>query len=308
MDAKLEFRRFSGASSEEARLISFSFSKDVYTPYTSLTARISADGTDFSDICEILLYVNGRLVHFGMCDTIEKTVSESGTILTLASSGFTSQLCRNQLEPGLKSGISVDSLFEDYYTFPNVTHEKNNDESSYIFVKNGAVVWDGIVNLSYKLYGTYPFILGTNCVRLTSPEAPAEFSFDDSQIIERGSGSSCRKIVSDFHMADINGDYGSFDLSVDFAADRKVVRHTYLELDRQFLYDPVQALEYRAKYTRRASEWHFCRYSGYSGEDLSDLVSFGSISGMKICAVRITGDSRGIVTELSVYNDGFFNT
>ena len=76
----------------------------------------------------------------------------------IESRGFTSLLCQNQIEPGLKTNISFNSLMDVYYTLPYVTHEDNSDTGNYIYVKDNSNMWDGVVNLSYKLYGNYPFI------------------------------------------------------------------------------------------------------------------------------------------------------
>lgn len=76
---------------------------------------------------------------------------------------------------------------------------------------------------------------------------------------------------------------------------------------KQFLYSPQEALVYRDKYDKRAGLEYYCLYSGYNGEDLSDLVSFGSLQKRKISLVKIYGGSNGIFTELGVYVDDFNN-
>ena len=307
MNAQIVLRRTDGAaSSEETRLLSFHFVKEAYTPYTTLTAVIDTEEENFLSVCEALFYINDKLVHHGLIDSIEKTETEKGRTVTLASRGFTSQLCQNQLQPGLIENISINSLMDSYYVLPFVTHENSSDSTGYIYVKSSSTMWDGVVNLTYKQNGIYPYIQGTNCVRTTAEQNPHTFTFDDSQLISRGSAGSFRRMISDFHMADISGNYGNCDLTDSEAVNRFIVRNRYLELDRQFLYNPQQALEYRDKFAKRASQRYFCRYSGYSGEDLNDLVSFGEISSKRICKIDIAGDYSGIFTELSVYYDGFY--
>ena len=73
----------------------------------------------------------------------------------------------------------------------------------------------------------------------------------------------------------------------------------------RFLYSPQQALVYRDKYEFRGRERVFCSYSGYRGEDLNDLVSFGDISAERIGSVAVKGSSKGIFTEVGVYRDKF---
>lgn len=307
MNIKIRIVMTSGETAEYSQIMSFRFVKEAYTPYTSLSVSMIADNNDYGcSAAEIFMYAGDTAIHHGFIDTVEYTKSFGKNIVSITSRGFTAMLCQNQLEPGLVSGISIDKLIDGYYTLPYVTHE-NNDSSGYIYVKSNSSIWDGVVNLSYKLCGTYPYIRGTNCVRITAETNPSEFSYNQSSEIETGSSSSLKRVISDFNMSDINDSYGEFTLTDDEIVSRKIVRHKVFELDRQFLYNPQEALEYRDKYVRRGSIRKFCRYSGYNGEDLMDKVTFEDVSGARICRIEITGDSKGIFTELSVYNDGFYN-
>jgi hypothetical protein len=206
----------------------------------------------------------------------------------------------------MKTGVSINSLMDSYYTFPYVTHENNSDASNYIFVKNNSSMWDGIVNLSYKLCGTYPYIRGTNGVRITPESSPQQFTYQSSGLITSGTELTYRRMISGFHMSDINGDYGNYDLIDPDVTAKKIVRHKFFELARQFLSDPQQALVFRDKYTARAAERTFCSYCGYNGEDLSDTATFGDVTGRRITALEINGSHKGIFTEVSTYRDKFY--
>lgn len=306
MQARIVIKRAGGQTAEEQRLLSFGFVKEAYTPYTSLTAKVKAESGEILDIAEVSLYVGDTLVHHGLSDSAEYTDTSDGAVLTIHSKGFTSLLCRNQLEPGLKTDISVNSLMDSFYTLPFVTHEDNSDTSGYIYVKSGATLWDGVANLSYKQSGMYPYIRGTNCVRITQEQSPVHFQYSDSELISKGRGSLYSRLVSYYHMGDLNGEYGGYELLNSNVMSFNIVRHVYFELDRQFLYDPQQALEYRNKYSARASVRYFCRYCGYKGEDLCDTAAFGEVTSGRIGRIEITGNSSGIVTEISVYSDGFY--
>ena len=306
MKVKIAVKRTDGTSFEETRLISFSFVKDVYTPCTVLSARILAEEDYYASAAEIMLSVGERLIHHGLIDTLECTSTKGRNIVSLTSRGFTSLLCQNQLEPGMITGISFNDLMDSYYELPNVTNEDNSDNSGYIFVKNNSTMWDGAVNLAYKLGGMYPYIRGTNCVRITAEQNPSVFTYDESVLTESGSAVSCKRMISSFHMADISGEYGTYELEDDTITERGIIRHKYFELDRQFLYSPQDALEYRDKFAKRGSFRRFCRYCGYNGEDLCDLVSFGSVQSRRIGRIEVSGDGSGVFTELSVYNDGFY--
>ena len=304
-DAYLRFRNTDASVFTEASLLSFAFRKDAYTAYTSLTARAVTAEDIFPDAAEVELYVGNILVHHGLIDQLTAETSGGSTVATVVSRGFTSLLCQNQIEPGMKLNVSVNSLMDGYYTLPYVTHENNSDTSNYIFVKNNSTMWDGVVNLSYKLFGTYPYIRGTNCVRVTPVSQPQEFTYSGSELLSTGSAISGRRLTSHFHMSDINGDFGNFDLTDNDVLAQKIVRHRFFELDRQFLMNPQDALVFRDKYCTRAWKRRFCTYSGYNGEDISDLVTFSGVTVERIAAVKITGSSAGIVTELSVYRDKF---
>ncbi|MBE6864525.1 MAG: hypothetical protein E7495_08235 [Ruminococcus flavefaciens] len=289
----------------EEKLLDFTFRKDAYVPYTMFRCSIAADHQSFSDTAEIQLVINRHAVHHGLLDSITAETSGEGTILKITSKGFTSLLCQNQIEPGLKSGVSINSLMDGFYTLPYVTHENNSDTSNYIYVKKNSSMWDGVANLSYKLCGTYPYIRGTNCVRITPYPNPQVTSYTADQLISVGMTESGQNLVSNFHMADINGDFGTYDLQDDDVAARKIIRHKYFDLDMQFLQSPQDALVYRDKFCSRASVGKFCTYSGNNGEDLSDVVSFPGVTSKRISAVSIYGSQSGIFTRLDVYEDGF---
>ena len=301
----IKIRNTDGTEYTEDRLLSFRFRKDAYLPYTLLSGKIVSDGRIFTDAAEIFLCVEGFTVHHGLIDQITTETSGGICLTSFVSRGFTSLLCQNQLEPGMITGVSINSLMDSFYTLPYVTHENNSDTSSYIYVSSNSTMWDGVVNLSYKLCGTYPYIRGDNCVRITPFPEPESFSYTDDELLSAGSEFTGRRLMSHFHMADISGHYGTYDLTDSDVTARKIIRHKYFELDMEFLNDPQQALAYRDKYACRAWKRLFCKYSGYNGEDISDTLTFNDVSNERISAVTITGNSSGITTSLSVFHDRF---
>lgn len=305
MTAVLLFRNINSSDTQEAKLLSFGFKKDVYTPFTSLTANFIASTTDTSTVSEVMLYINNRLVHHGIIDSITVTRSRGVKTGHLISSSFTCMLRQNQLEPGLYTNISINSLMDSMIAIPYVTHQNSSDTSGYIYVLKGSTMWDGVVNLCYKQTGHHPYIRGTNCIMLDPYSQPESFSYTEGSVIASGEGISTKHLVSDLHMADIDEHYGTFDLHDPDAGVRNIVRHLYFDLDKRFLYDPTQALQFRDKISTRAWKRHFITYSGYRGEDLSDLATFGSLTDRRISAVEITGSREGIFTEISVYDDRF---
>ena len=305
MTAAIGIRSSSGALFTERNVLSFSFSKELYTPYSTLTARICTSALSYDDAAEVLLLLDGNTVHHGLIDSIKCEQKNGCRFVSISSRSFTSLLCQNQIEPGLKMNISFNMLMEDYYTLPYVTHENDSDTSSYIYVRPNTSMWDAAANLTYKRRGTYPYIRGTNTVMMSPVLSPSSFDLNGEKFISSGTEVINSRLASDYHMADIDGNYGSFDLTDSDAAPLKIVRHKYFDLDMRFLYSPQQALVYRDKYDFRGRKMIFCSYSGYHGEDLNDLVSFGSISGERIGYVSVNGSSKGVFTEVGVYRDKF---
>ena len=287
-------------------IISFSFRKNAYIPYTQLSVQFVTTTGTIPNAAEIKLVIDNNVVHHGLIDTVETRTNCSKNIHTITSTGFTSLLCRNQIEPGLKPNISLNSLMDGFYTIPYVTHENNSDTSNYIYVKNNSSMWDSIANLSYKLLGTYPYIRETNKVMITPFTAPVTYTFSTTERIVLGQGVNYRRLISNYHMADINGEYGTFDLEDADVLQKKIVRHEYFDLDRRFLHDPQQALVYRDKFDSRESKFAYIEYYGYRGEDLFDKVKISPLSTpMRITDIMIKGSDSRIITRLSYYIDKF---
>ncbi len=282
----------------------FSFIKEAYTPYSYFSAMFDADDMPDDEWLYARFNVNYNNISQGVVDTL-KIVEENGKKMGYVTArSYTSLLLENQLPPGMYSRLSINKLFEDYFKLETITHEDNSDES-YIFVKQGSSMWDGVVNLSYKLTGRYPYIRSENVIMISDPQDPMNLTFNDDVILRIGSELDTRRLISSFHMADIEGNYGTYNLTNQEADARDIVRNRYFDLDRRFLYDPLQGCQFRDAMANRKFKRKFFTYSGYMGEDLGDRVTFGDVENGRISAVRITGNISGLFTELSVYEDSF---
>ena len=104
--------------------------------------------------------------------------------------------------------MSIDKLIDEYYHIPYVTHEKGETEN-YIYIKRGTSMWDAVVSLAYKLYNTYPYINGQNKIMLMAGTPKKELVLNDDSLLNYGTEVNTRRFVSDFHMEDIDGIYGS---------------------------------------------------------------------------------------------------
>ncbi len=305
MNVKIQIKKNDSSSLEEIEILSFSFKKNLYTPYTMLTANFIANNSDYLSVCEIILIIDNKTIHHGLIDSFE--ISEKNGVKTgkIISRGFTSLLLQNQIEPGIKNNISLNSLLDNYYPLNYITHEDNSNTENYIYVQNRSSMWDGVVTLAYKLGGSYPFIESANCVRITPKPEPVHLSFSDSYITAYGILNDFSNLISNFDMPDIEGNYGIYTLENSDVTANKIIRHKYIDFDREFLYDPQQALIFRNKISGKAKLCYYIEYSGYNGEDLTDTVSFKSIDTKKIGLVNIKGSPKGIFTRTGVYFDDF---
>ena len=284
-------------------ILGFVFAKDAYTPYSQLTVTFKAGGIIPSQGAEIFFWVGTNEVHHGFIDTYSVNEESGFKKAVITSRSYTSLLLDSQLPPGLYTNISINSLMTDYAAMPFVTYEGDSTES-YIYVKNGSSIWDGISNLSYKLFGKYPYIRGSNHVTFNAYPDAQTFTYTDGQLTSKGSGIDTRKLVSFFSMADINDQYGSYTCTEQEAAARNISRSRYFEHDRRFLYAPQQAVEFRDKMSMRGWSEKFFTYSGYGGEDLFDAAVYNNVQS-DITSVKITGNRNGISTRIGLYTDKF---
>lgn len=304
-DIKLEIIKNDSSVIQEPEIISFSFKKNLYMSYTMLNISFIAGNSDYTSPCEIKFTVNNRTIHHGLVDSfeiIEKNDVKTGKIV---SRGFTSLLLQNQIEPGIINNISLNRLIDEFYNMNYITHEDNSNTENYIYVHNRSTMWDGVVTLAYKLYRTYPFIESSNCIRITSKLEPVSFSYNDRDLMSYGRINDFSNIISHFDMPDIEGNYGTYTLQDSDAVSNKIIRHKYIELDRDFLYNPQEALIFRNKIANKAKLCRYMEYCGYKGEDLTDTVSFKDIENKKIGFLSIKGSRNGIFTRIGVYYDSF---
>ncbi|SEL10727.1 hypothetical protein SAMN02910353_01905 [Ruminococcus sp. YRD2003] len=293
------------ASDTIFKVLSFSFTKDAYTPFTRLTAVFEAH-TAVPETAQLAwFYVNGNFIHQGFIDTFRITEEGGFRRGIITSRGFTAQYLQNQLEPGLYTNMSLNDLMDEYMQLPYVTHE-DCGTSSYIFVKNGSTQWDGIVNIAFKVYGKHPYIRGTNCVMVNRDSSANTFAYDEASLLSRGSERDTRGLVYFWSMENMQEEYGDYTLTDSDAYDSYIRRCRYFELDRRFLYEPQRAPEFRDKMAARGWKRSFFSYSGYRGEDLFDSAQAGGVT-RDITSVRITGGKNGIITEIGMYSDKFVN-
>ena len=97
MEVKVQIRKVSGSPIEELSVISFSFKKNLYQPYTMLNVVFMAENNDYMSVNEVLLYIDGKLIHHGIVDTFEVFDKNGVKTGKVTSRGFTSLLMQNQI-------------------------------------------------------------------------------------------------------------------------------------------------------------------------------------------------------------------
>lgn len=304
-NAALKLKLSNGTYYSPAGLIGFKCRKERYTPYSSLDVTAVCSSSDnVSDVREVRLEIGGKAVHSGIMDNM--TIYESGGLkrIRITSRGFTSMLSQNELEPGLLAGITLNKLMSEKMAVPNITWQSSAESVRYIYVKEHDSQWTAIVNLGLTLNGQYPYIGSTNEIRLTQRTADVLIP---QNVYEVGSTEDYSKIASHYHMKDVNGDY-SYNYTDGYAEGRGIIRHKYVNFDRQFLALADFGLQYKLNFSRRGCRSKFMRYLGWCGEELRSRVKFPDGTVAEVSAVEISGNAKkGIFTMTSCYYDKYCN-
>lgn len=305
-NAVLRLRLADGSYYSPLGLVGFKCVKERYTPYSSLDVTAVCGLSDnISDVREVRLEIGGKAVHSGILDNM--SVTENGGVkrLRITSRGFSSMLSQNELEPKLMAGITLNQLMSESTAVPNVTWENNADAVRYIYVKEHDSQWSAVVSLGLTLNGQYPYIGGTNEVRLTKKSAEV---FVPKNVYETGGTEDYSKTASHYHMKDVNGDY-SYNYTDGYAESRGIVRHKYVNFDRQFLSLSDFGLQYKLNFSRRGCKSRFIRYLGWCGEGVRSTVKFPGGAVYEVSAVEISGNAKkGVFTKTECYFDCYCNT
>lgn len=298
----------SSIAKEFSQCLSLNYVKEYYTPYSTLKASFVLS-SDVGEIIDVELCVNGVTVHKGIVDTMDVKVLSSYRSLSITSRSHTSMLGQNEITPGTLAGVSLNTLMTNYIQIPNVYHENLSATSNYIYVKDHASLWEAVTNLCLKQYNTYPYIANVNTVRYTSPASVKSIvlSKDNKNIVSSGNSFNYTNMISAYHMMNTEGTYNTFNRTDTFVSAREIVRHKHIAFDKQWLDNPQTGLGYRLNYGMRGYKSSFVSYFGYFGEDLNDLVSYGTLVNKKISKIEISGGSKGIVTKLTSYYDRYCN-
>ncbi len=307
MSEKLTLRLYAGEDFvEELPCLQASLEREAYTPYASMSALFLSEGQDYGEISSAALYYEDEKIYEGIADSVQQYQREGKTFVRVKSRSFTSVLAQNELVPGMHYDMTLEKLMTGFYTFPHVQYE-NYAGTGYIYVKDGASMWDSTVNFGYKLSGNYPYIRD-NMVRLTPHGDTKTTVLTNAQVAEWGELRDTTRMVSMYHMADPEGNYDAYSLENEAATAAHIVRHKQIAMDRQYLAEPEQALIFRNKFSCRGSRARYVSYAGFANEGIRDRVSWGSfLQDAEICRVQMVYSGRGMRTKLWAYDDGFYH-
>ncbi len=295
-----------------SQCVSIYFSKERYTPYSFFRGSFYTTES-FSEIFEIEVAINGVLVHKGVIDTCEVKELSSQKLLNITSRGYSFALGYNELADGIIYDVDLNMLMTQRVSLPFVTYENPTKVASYLFVKQHTSLWDAVVNLCLKVETTQPYVAYPNMIRFTKHQNKKNILFSDSEkIISFSSGNDLSKIISEIHMKDTNDTYNTYSASTAYADDRNIVRHKYIDFDKQWLIDPVQGLGFRLNFASRGRAFKTITYSGFNGEDINDSFTVSTeekqMAEQYISKIDIYGGKNGLVTRLTAYKDSYCNT
>lgn len=301
-NAVLKLKRSDDTYYTPAGIIGFRCRKERYTPYSSLDVTAVCQSADsISDVREVLLEIGGEAVHSGIMDNM--TISESGGLkrLRITSRSFTSMLSQNEIAPGVLAGITLNKLMSsEKMTVPNVDWQKNAESVRYIYVNEHDSQWTAIVKLGLTLKDQYPYIGGTNEVRLT--QRSTEILIPQN-VYEVGTTEDYSKMASHYHMKNVNGEY-AYNYTDGYAADRDIIRHKYINYDKQFLALAHFGLQYKLNFSQRGCRSKYMRYLGWCGEELRSMVKFPDNTVAEVSVIEISGNAKkGIFTMTGCYYD-----
>ena len=282
--------------------LEFGYEKALYVPYTQFYGTFYAYGSP--SFTAGVLDSKRHFIKPGLPDEVSIVRSGSGYRVRVKSRSYTLLLAQNQPYPRINSNVTLKSLCQANLTCPEISYEDPTPTVGNIYVNEGSTVWEAAVAYCIKASGNYPFISGNNIVRMTVGNSRV-IDYSDELITAQTSSLSTDAVLSDVYMKEL-GDTYPFEAHDSSAADMGIVRARYYPLDMQWLYDPQVGLQHKLDYSNKAVRTVGVTYAGWKMEELMDKVrGGGEISGKRISRIKVTGNKRGIFTEVTAYLDRY---
>lgn len=304
MNIKLTISRTGTPTVHLSDCVSFSLVRDRYLPYATLRATMIAARNLYIYPCRAQFYLNDGLLHDGIIEKFSSEIRDNIRFVTVVSHSFTSALMHNQPKPGMYPAATLESLMTMYH-LPNVTYESGVAESRYMFVKDGASMWEMLNHYTYLLNGGSPYIVVPNHVRVTPKVNPPSYTLSASQVICKGECTDLSRIISRIDMADASGEYGTYTRTNSEATQRNITRVKQITLDKMYLSDPQKALDIRIKRSMQKMHGEYLEYIGYCGEDIGDAVTCTGFTQGAVGRIELKGSGEGLRTKIWYYDDPF---
>lgn len=284
--------------------VRFTLVRDRYLPYAALQITMPA-GTQTALPLRVQFTLNGTLLHDGFVRAARYVQEQNTRMLTINSRSFTAVLTGNQLVPGMYYDVTLSSLMTTY-NLPHITYQQGDSSVRYLYVKENAGMWDALTAFGYKLCAGYPYVRVPNLLCVSPQPEGTPIVLPADKLLKRGSGTDAADLISRIDMADLDGTYGSFTRSNPAAAARGLTRVRQIAMDKQFLYDPDDALKFRIACSNRRLTQQSVKYIGYCGEDCEDYVRCGDLTA-HVSRITLTCDKGVLTTEDVFYFDDFCN-
>ena len=292
--------------------IGFRFEKERYTPYTRLTGQWYLPyETDLNELVTVQFAIDGKVIHFGFPVSAEIIKKDGRSVLKLISNGYSAALTTNQCPDGLITDVDLTTLVKSVsFSLPNVTYQQNTPVANYVNYYDGTSLWEGIVCYSLRVGGKhYPYISGTNLVRIEPPEDKNTLVIPSSELISQSYNTDYTRLVSMITMSDIDGTPGVYVRTNTAAPQRSIVKCREISFDRQWIMSPDDGLKYKLNYAAREMAADSFTFPGFHNVDIIDRLTVdGAGFNGEVDRLVITGDpTRGICTSIWCYHDRYCN-
>lgn len=303
MTATLKLFKTQESFTDFEKCVTLRFEKERYTPYSTLSCIFVNDGNFSGYAYKARLSIDGASIHYGPVDSFECYLENGISYVKLTSRGFSMGLSQNQPRPQMNLNVNLQSLIDSNITIPHVACQQDTVTANYIYVKENSSLWDAIVALGQKTYGEYPFIYSENTIRLTKP-SDSSVNYSAKSIAKQGSGLRLLSLVSHYHMKDTEDEY-SFSYENPSASAYEIVRHKYMNLDRQWLADPDSGLAHKGHFSEKGIRYSFVRLCGFCPTDLRNDVVIPDGSTKEVSRIRYDYSQKGFFTTLWFYDDAY---
>lgn len=301
--ASLSLTLYSASNSYTlTKCVSFKYEKERYTPYTTASGIFVCDVSP-EEVYKVKILLDSNGIHYGPVDSYEFFKEKGILYVKFSSRGFSMGLSQNQPLPGMNLNVNLSSLLDANITIPNVSCEQDTTVANYIFVKENSSLWDAVVALCQKTNNSYPYIADENTIMFSLPDNDA-IDLSQASEVKSGSGVRLSGIISDYHMKDTEDVY-SYNYTNPTASLYEIVRHKYINLDRQWLSDPDSGLMHKGYFSGRGIKYTFKKLEGCHFIDLCNKVSLSSGDEKAVSKLRLEYNKSGFFTTLWFYDDNY---